>query len=169
MPRSAPLQPRLCTFPLLNLIQNDPFQTLGLRRTRPPAHHAPILAHQKLLKVPLDPLQPKQAGGLLLQEFEQGLGGVTVDLRLAEDGEADAVVDEAEVLDSVVVAWVLRHELVAGEAEDDELVRVRGGDLLVQGLERGELRGEAAFAGGVDDEDDFVAEGGEGEGLAFFY
>lgn len=38
----------------------------------------------------------------------------------------------------------------------------------MQSLERGELWGETAFAGGVDDEDDFVAEGGEGEGLAFF-
>ena len=41
-------------------------------------------------------------------------------------------------------------------------------DLLVEGFEGGELRGEAAFGGGVDDEDDFVAEGGEGVGLAFF-
>lgn len=43
-----------------------------------------------------------------------------------------------------------------------------GLDFLVEGFEGGELRGEAAFGGGVDDEDYFVAEGGEGEGLAFF-
>ncbi|KAL8756484.1 MAG: hypothetical protein Q9184_004492, partial [Pyrenodesmia sp. 2 TL-2023] len=84
------------------------------------------------------------------------------------DGEADAVVDLAEILDGVVVARVLGHELVAGEAEDDELVRVGGLDFLVQGFEGGELRGEAAFGGGVDDEDYFVAEGGEGEGSALF-
>ena len=44
-------------------------------------------------------------------------------------------------------------ELVAGEAEDDELVGVFGLDVLVQGLEAFELRGEAAFGGGVDGED----------------
>ena len=41
-------------------------------------------------------------------------------------------------------------------------------DLLVEGLEALELRGEAAFGGGVYDEDDFVFEGGEVVGLAFF-
>lgn len=44
-----------------------------------------------------------------------------------------------------------------------------GLDFLVEGFEGGELRGEAAFRGGVDDEDHFVAEGGEGERLAFFW
>jgi len=72
-------------------------------------------------------------------------------------------------LDRVVVAGVLLHELVAGEAEDDEAVGVRGGDGFVEGFEGGELGCEAAFAGGVDDEDDFAFEGGEGVGLAFFW
>lgn len=43
-----------------------------------------------------------------------------------------------------------------------------GFDLLVEFLEAFELRREAAFGGGVDDEDDFVLQGGEGVGLAFF-
>ncbi len=46
---------------------------------------------------------------------------------------------------------------------------MRGGDGFVEGFEDGELRCEAAFAGGVDDEDDFAFEGGEGVGLAFFW
>ena len=74
-------------------------------------------------------------------------------------------------MDGVVVARVLVHELVAGETEDDELVGVFGGggvDLFVEGFEAFELWGEAAFGGGVDDEDDFVFEGGEGVGLALF-
>lgn len=71
-------------------------------------------------------------------------------------------------MDGVVVARVLVHELVAGEAEDDELVFVfgLGVDGFVEGFEALELRGEAALGGGVDDEDDFVFEGGEGVGLA---
>ena len=46
---------------------------------------------------------------------------------------------------------------------------MRGGDGFVEGFEGGELGCEAAFAGGVDDEDDFAFEGGEGVGLAFFW
>ena len=42
-----------------------------------------------------------------------------------------------------------------------------GLDLLVEFLEPFELRREAAFGGGVDDQDDFVFEVGEGVGLAF--
>lgn len=57
----------------------------------------------------------------------------------------------------------MRAELVAGEAEDNE---VFGADFLVEGLEGAELGGEAALRGRVDDEDDFVLEGGEGVGLA---
>lgn len=61
--------------------------------------------------------------------------------------------------------------MVAGEAEDDEGVLVFRlcCYFLVQLFEAFELGGEAAFGGCVDDEDDFVAEGGEGVGLAFFY
>ena len=33
-----------------------------------------------------------------------------------------------------------------------------GGDFVVEGLEAFELGGEAAFGGGVDDEDDFAFE-----------
>lgn len=75
----------------------------------------------------------------------------------------------AEVLDLVVCAGVLLHELVAGKAEELELVGVRFLEGLVEGFEGGELRGEAAFGGSVDDEDYAAAEGGEGEGLAFFW
>ncbi|KAL9592330.1 MAG: hypothetical protein Q9179_006831, partial [Wetmoreana sp. 5 TL-2023] len=111
---------------------------------------------------------PKQPGRLLLQPLKHRLRVLAIHLRLAEDGERDAVVDEAELLDAVVGPGVLGHELVAREAEDDEIVGVRGGDFLVERLEGGVLRGEAAFGGRVDDEDDFVAEGGQVVGLAFF-
>ena len=62
------------------------------------------------------------------------------------------------MLDGVVVARVLGHELVAREAEDEELVGVGGGDFFVEGFEAFELGGEAALGGGVDDEDDFAFE-----------
>lgn len=70
--------------------------------------------------------------------------------------EADAVVDLAEVLDLVVGAGLLGAELVAGEADNLELVRVLLLDLVVQGLEPAVLGGEAALGGGVDDEHDLA-------------
>lgn len=59
-------------------------------------------------------------------------------------------------------------ELVAGEAEDGEVIWVAGFEGLVQLLEAFELGGEAAFRGCVYDEDDLAFEAGEGEGLALF-
>ena len=128
----------------------------------------PILAHQKFLKVPLYPLETEQPRDLRLHPLVQGLRLVAIHVRLAQDRERDPVVGQAEGLDGVVVPWVLLHELVAGEAQDDEVVRVLGLDFFVERLETFELGREAAFGGGVDDQDDFVFEVGEGVGLAFF-
>ena len=64
---------------------------------------------------------------------------------------------------------ILVHELIAREAEDDEVIGVFFFDFLVEGFETFELWGEAAFGGGVYDEDDFVFEGGERVGLAFLW
>ena len=157
-PRINPLsQLTLGTLRLPQRLQNWPLQRLRLRRTRPPAQNLPIPTHQELFKIPLHPLQAHQAGRLGLQVFKQRVRRGTVDIRFAEDGERDAVVGQTEGLDGVIVAWVLLHELVAGEAEDGEFVaRVGGGDFLVEGFKAGELWGEAAFGGCVDDEDDFA-------------
>lgn len=75
----------------------------------------------------------------------------------------------AEFLDRVVIAGVLFHELIAGEAEDGEFIGVRGLDVFVEGFEGGELGCESAFGGGVDDENDFAFKGGEGVGSALLY
>lgn len=131
--------------PFLNLLQNDPFQTLRLRRTCPPPPHRTIPPHQKLLKIPLHPLQSKKPRCLLLQVLKHRLRVLAVDFCLPQNGERNAVVDEAEILDGVVVAGVLLHELVAGETEDDEGVWVGGGDFLVERFETGVLGREAAF------------------------
>lgn len=71
-------------------------------------------------------------------------------------------------MDGIVVARILPRELIAGKAEDDEVVFVAVGDFLVEFFETFELWGEAAFGGGVDDEDDFVVELGQVVGLALF-
>lgn len=141
---------------LLQLLGDNLLQTLRLRSARPPTLHLSIPSDQELLKVPLDHLQAHQTGLLLLHPLPKRVGVGAVDIRLLHDGEADAIVELAEGLDLLRRAGFLRAELVAGEAEDDEVIAVLGLDVLVQLLQAGVLRGEAAFGGGVDDEDDFA-------------
>lgn len=92
----------------------------------------------------------------MLQPLVQRVRIVAVDVDLAEDGESDLLVQGAEVLDLLVGAGLLAAELVAGEADDCEVVGVLLLDLLVDGLEVLVLVGEAALGGGVDDQDDLA-------------
>lgn len=85
-----------------------------------------------------------------------GKGGAYINF--PQHGEADTVVKLAELLDLIVAAGVLAAELVAGKADDLEVVGVLRLQVLVEFLKPGELRGEAAFGGGVDDEDDFAVQ-----------
>lgn len=87
----------------------------------------------------------------MLQPLEQRARLVAIDIRLAKDGERDSVVDLAERLDLLIWAWFLPTELIAGEAEDHEVITVRFLDLFVEFLEAFVLRCETAFGGGVDD------------------
>ena len=58
-------------------------------------------------------------------------------------------------------------ELVAGEADDLEVVGVLGLQFFVQLLKAFELWCETAFRGCIDDEDDFAFELVEGKRLTF--
>ena len=128
----------------------------------------PVLAHQEFLKIPLDPLEPKHARNLRLHPLVHGLGLVAVHVRLAQHRERNPVVGQAEGLDGVVVAGVLLHELVAGEAQDDEVIGVVGLDLFVELLEAFELGGESTFGGGINYQYDFVFEVGKWVWSTFF-
>lgn len=141
---------------LLNLLNNRILQRLRLSKRGPSRNHLPIRRNQELLKIPLHPLKPHQARLLLLQPGIDGRHIVAVHVQLAQHGESHAVVDLAEGLDLVVGTGVLAAELVAGEADDREVVREAGFQGLIEFLETFELRGEAAFGGRVDDEDDFA-------------
>ncbi len=74
---------------------------------------------------------------------------LAVDLDLGEHGEADAVIGAAELADLLFAAGFLSAELVAGKAQDGEAIFV---EIFVERLQPGILRGEAALAGGVDDQ-----------------
>lgn len=88
---------------------------------------------------------------LILQPLEERTRLIAVHIRLAHDRETHPIVQLAEFLDGVVGPGFLAAELVAGEAEDDEVVGVRGGDGFVDLLEPFVLWCEAAFGGRVDD------------------
>ncbi len=120
---------------LLNL-RNDVFlKSLGLGYTAPSLHNLAITSDEELFEVPLHTLESHYARFRALHVLEDRLCFVPVDVCFSEDGKRDAVVELAEFLDVVVGARVLAVELVAWEAEDDELVGVFGRDLLPQLLE----------------------------------
>ena len=130
---------------LLQLIQDWLLQRLRLRRAGPSRLDLPIPSDQPLLKVPLNHLHAQQTRLLLLQPLEQRIRLFAIDIGLAHDGEADTVVDLTEALDIVVCTGFLAAELIAGEAEDDEVITVVGLDFLVQLFQAFVLGCEAAF------------------------
>ena len=110
---------------------------------------------------------PGAVGDVRGRGFDEG--GVERVLARAGDGdfgeewEGDGVFGGAELGDFLIVAGLLTGEVVGGDAEDDEaLILV----LLVEGLEGGVLGGEAAFAGDVDEQEDFAGVVGKGGGVA---
>lgn len=152
------------------LVQNRLLQRLGFRSRPPPLLDLPILANQKLLKVPRHLVdEPKHLGFLRCEPLVQRNRTLPIDIDLAHDGERDAVVDLAELLDLVVGARLLARKLVAGEAEDDEVVAVLLADRGVQLLEARVLARQTAVGGRVDDEDDLAFVVGEGDFVAAFW
>src|SRR5690606_3506566 len=78
-----------------------------------------------------------------------------VDLELAGQREADAIVEAAERADLLVASRLLRGELVARHAEDGEATLAI---LLMQTFEACILRRQAALRGDVDHQSQLVAE-----------
>lgn len=147
-------------------LEDGLLEGLGLGGASPAALDLSVSSDEELFKVPLDALETQKTGLLLLEPGPERVGAVAVDLGLLHDGEADAVVDLAEALNLLVGPGLLAAELVAGEAEDDKVIRVlllEVGPELLQALV---LRGEAALGGSVDDEDDLALVVGQGNLLA---
>jgi len=148
--------PRCVLLLVVELLEDGLLQTLGLGGGGPAALDLAVAADEELLEVPLDPLQAHEARLLVLEPLVEWVGLIAVDVDLAKDREAHAIVDLAEALDLLVGAGVLATELVAGEAKNDKVVRVLLLEALVELLEALELGGEAALGGGVDDQNDLA-------------
>jgi hypothetical protein len=137
----------------VQLLEDRLLQAFGLGRAGPAALDLAVAADEELLKVPLDPLQAHEARLFVLKPLIEWIGLIAVDVNLAQDREGHTIVDLAEALNLLVGAGVLATELVAGEAKNDEVIRVLLLDALVKLLEPLELGGEAALGGGVDNQD----------------
>lgn len=121
--------------------------------------HLAVAADEELGEVPLDALGPQQARRLFFQLHEQWMGIAAIDVDLLEQREADTEVQLAEFGNRPFVTGLLLAELVARKAQYHQaLVLV----LLPELLQALVLRGEAAFAGGVDHEDGLAGEIGQG-------
>src|SRR6478672_4415574 len=79
---------------------------------------------------------------------------VAIDLDFAEHRKRDAVVGRAEVADLLFASRLLMTELIAWESEHREAFVL---EAIVQLLQPGVLRREAALAGDIDDEQRLAA------------
>ena len=122
-----------------------------------------VAANEEFGEVPLDFAAEFGVGGFAGEEVvERGLV-VAFDGDFGHHWEADVVFLGAEGFDLFVGAWFLAHEVIGGDADDDQaLVFV----LFVEGFERRVLRGVAALAGDVDEHDYLAVIFGERGGLA---
>src|SRR5690606_210655 len=105
-----------------------------------------IRADQELGEVPLDALAAQQAGRTPLELGEQRMCVRAIHFQLAEQGEADAEADRAEIGDFAVTARLLGTELVAGKAQHHQPSLPV---VLPETLKPFVWRREAAAAGGI--------------------
>src|SRR3546814_3432330 len=100
---------------------------------------------------------------LILERAEQRIGAVAIDLDLGEDREGNVVGQRAETGDFRGIARFLPAELVARKAQHLETARA---EAAMERLQPFILRGEAAFRGGVDDQQHRARISGEKIGRA---
>src|SRR5580692_3068351 len=124
-------------------------ETLRLVRRRVTLQRFAILTDQKFGEVPLDCLKSDETRSRLLQIAVQRVGIGAIDFDLGKHREADPIGQRAELLDLCLVARFLMAKLVAWKSQDLQTTLVI---LAVQRLEPGVLRGKAAFAGDVYDQ-----------------
>ena len=90
---------------------------------------------------------------LLREVLEQRVGIVAIDLHLLEAGELCAEIQLAELMDGLISARGLLAKLVAGEVQDDELLRAV---FLIEFLKLLILGSEATLRSRVHDKQNFV-------------
>ena len=124
-------------------------QTLGRVGGRIALDYRAVFGHQKLGEIPFDALGAEQAGRFFAQPLVKRVCAGAIDLDLGHHRKTHTVVLLAELGNLAVAALVLGTKLIARKAQHCEALAAI---LLVQRLQAGKLRREAAGAGGVDDQ-----------------
>ena len=112
-----------------------------------------VFIDEELLEVPRDVGAVAITWLGLFQQLVQRRSGVAVHLDLGEHGEVHIKLRRCEFKDLGVGAGLLVGELVAREAEHDDIVVV-----IMKRTQTCVLRREASSAGDVDDQADLVLE-----------
>ncbi len=123
----------------------------------------PRTVDEELVEVPADIQLAIRVRLGFFQELVKRMGLVPVDLDLVEKGERDVVFGGTEGLDLLVAAGLLGVELVAGEAQDHETLSLV---FLIKLFQTRVLRGKAAFAGHVHDQQYLALVFGQGNHVA---
>src|SRR4051812_2667188 len=108
-------------------------------------------------------MRAENAARLPLQPAVKRMRLGAIDRDLGKDRKADVIDLLAEALDYLGIPRLLLAELVAGEGQDREAARC---EILVELVQPGILRGEAAMAGRVDDQEHLALKPAEGH-IAF--
>ena len=127
----------------------SPGELLRLLARRIAAHHAKLPVDQELGEIPLDRLRAQEAGRFLFERLKQRMGVRAIDFDLGEHRERHVVLVGAKLADCSLVAWLLMAELVARKSEHSEAALAKA---PVQRFEARVLRGEAALARDIDDQ-----------------
>src|SRR5690606_25216242 len=123
----------------------DQLRILWRGTRREAGQHTTVPIDEKLLEIPAD--IARKIRTLARQQTIQRVTLRTVDLKLAAQGKADAVVFGTELQDRRITTRLLRAELVTGDAKHAETTLLI---TLMQLLQPRVLRSQAAFGGYVD-------------------
>src|SRR6516225_1450890 len=122
-----------------------------------PRHHLAGAIDQEFGEIPFD-RRSKQAGFLPLQIIVQRMRSRAVDVDFGKHRKAHVKIAGAELFDRSGITRFLRTELIAGKAEHGKAAR---GELAMQRFQPLILRGEAALACRVDDQEHLALEPAE--------
>jgi hypothetical protein len=124
-------------------------ELLRLLAGRIAPHHSKLPVDQELGEIPLDRLRAQEPGRFVFERLKQRMGVCAVDFDLGEHRERHVEPVGAKLADCSFVPWLLMAELVARKSEYSEAALAKA---PVQRFEARVLRGEAALARNIDDQ-----------------
>ena len=128
---------------------------LGLRRGSIPGNDLAAAVHQEFCKVPFDFLGAKDSRLGCLQKSVEGVSIRPIHVDFGEDWKSHPIIHLAKRLNLLRRPWFLPTKLVTRKSQDDQAPEFEGPIKVVQAFQ---LRGKAALAGGIRDQQNLPAE-----------